>query len=147
MYNDFHTYLDENKCRLNMAKTHFDSLLGAELDYFGADDAENTFNVDGVVFKVLEDPSDGYRSYMGAIDYTDKSTSIFFSVPIARIRVEKYEGESSEYSEGNTGFRFVDVRDGHVWLEFGTDNTDDYYPYFVFRHMPSPGLLLMRRDD
>tara|TARA_Y100000310_G_C20125841_1_gene553567 strand:- start:51 stop:242 length:192 start_codon:yes stop_codon:yes gene_type:complete len=25
---------------------------------------------------------------------------------------------------------------GHVWLRFGTDNTDDYYPYFVFRHVP-----------
>ncbi len=36
------------------------------------------------------------------------------------------------------GYRLVDVTDGHVWLEFGTYNTEDYYPYFVFRHNPKP---------
>ena len=36
------------------------------------------------------------------------------------------------------GYRLIDQADGHVWLEFGTYNYDDYYPYFVFRHNPKP---------
>jgi hypothetical protein len=44
---------------------------------------------------------------------------------------------AEEYDDNySNGVRFVDVKDGHVWLRFGTDNTDDYYPYFVFEYKP-----------
>jgi len=119
---------------------HFASLQGAVLDYYGADDAEHEFRVDGIIFKVLEDPNDGYRSCLGVIEYGDQSSAIFFRNPIAKIRIETYEDLTREEdSWGNSacqGYRFVDVQTGHVWLEFGTDNTDDYYPFFVFRHTP-----------
>ena len=119
-----------------MARTHFQNLTGLELDYYGADAGDNTFKVDDIVFKVLEDPNDGYRSCLGTIDYTDEHNSIFFRTPIARVRIETYEGRNREYSQGDQGYQIVDITDGHVWLEFGTDNTDDYYPCFVFRHTP-----------
>jgi hypothetical protein len=121
-----------------MARQHFHNLDGSVLDYYGADTADNTFNVDGIVFKVLEDPSDGYRSMLGAIDYTEKHTSIFFKRPISRVRIETYDSTSEEawHAGMNQGYRLVDVGDGHVWLEFGTDNYDDYYPMFIFRHIP-----------
>ena len=115
---------------------HFATLQGMVLEYYGADDASHEFNVDGIVFKVLEDPSDGYRSCLGVIEYGEESRSIFFRRPLGKVKIETYEGRNSDYSSNDVGYQLVDVEDGHVWLEFGTDNTDDYYPYFVFRHTP-----------
>ena len=117
---------------------HFAALEGLALEYFGADDAAHEFMVDGIIFKVLEDPNDGYRSMLGVIEYGEKSDSIFFRKSLAKVRIKTYEGRSSKdgWSKSDEGYQLVDVEDGHVWLEFGTDNTDDYYPYFVFRHTP-----------
>ena len=118
-----------NNGRLALAHKHFASLVGADVDYYGADTGDNTFKVDGVVFKVLEDPDDGYRSHLGAIDYTSDHSSIFFQTPVARVVIiETDRGD-------NVGWKLIDREDGHVWLEFGTNHTDDYYPYFYFRHM------------
>jgi hypothetical protein len=117
--------------------THFAALEGMILEYFGADDAANEFKVDGIIFKVLEDPNDGYRSCLGVIEYGEESDAIFFRKPLAKVRVETYEGlDRDTYNSSCQGYRLVDIEDGHTWLEFGTDNTDDYYPFFVFRHMP-----------
>ena len=118
--------------------THFAALEGMTLEYFGADDAAHEFKVDGIIFKVLEDPNDGYRSCLGVIEYGEQSDSIFFQRSLAKVRIETYEGRTHEgsWSQSDQGYQLVDIEDGHVWLEFGTDNTDDYYPYFVFRHTP-----------
>ena len=117
---------------------HFAALKGMTLEYFGADDAAHEFKVDGIIFKVLEDPNDGYRSCLGVIEYGKQSDSIFFRQPLAKVRIETYEGRcpAEGWSRSDQGYQLVDIEDGHVWLEFGTDNTDDYYPYFVFRHTP-----------
>ena len=131
--------------------THFKSLEGLELDYYGADAGDHTFKVDDVVFKVLEDPDDGYRSHLGTIDYTKEHNSIFFRTPVARVRIETYdtaepddrpsrnergEDDYDDCDGVNEGYRLVDVTDGHVWLEFGTHNYQDYYPCFAFTHWP-----------
>lgn len=116
---------------------HFAALKGIDIEYFGADAATYEFKLDGIIFKVLEDPNDGYRSMLGVIEYGEQSDSIFFREALGKIRIETYEDMSrDEYNSGCQGYRFVDIEDGHVWLEFGTDNTDDYYPYMIFRHMP-----------
>ncbi len=120
--------------------THFASLESSIVDYYGADEASHEFKVDGIIFRVLEDPDDGYRSHLGVIEYGEQSNAIFFRNPLARVRIESFERERGTDvgwgSGAGTGYRFIDVEDGHVWLEFGTSNTDDYYPYFVFRHSP-----------
>ena len=116
--------------------THFAALKGMTLEYFGADDSAHEFKVDGIIFKVLEDPSDGYRSCLGVIEYGEESNSIFFRKALARVRIETYEGRNVDYSSGDQGYQLVDISDDHIWLEFGTDNTDDYYPMFIFRHTP-----------
>jgi hypothetical protein len=126
-----------------IAKHHFLNLLGGTYDYYGADTADNTFKIDNIIFKVLEDPDDGYRSYLGTIDYTDKHSSLFFYESIARVKIETYETISPEPAFGeekNHGYRLVDTRDSHVWVEFGTHNYDDYYPCFIFRHFPKKPL-------
>jgi len=121
-----------------VARTHFLNLIGAELEYYGADEGDNTFKVDGIVFKALEDPDDGYRSYLSTIDYTDEHNSIFFRSPLALVRIETYDvtAEDKYLNQANQGYRLVDVVDGHVWLKFGTHNYDDYYPMFIFSHYP-----------
>ena len=138
-----------------MAVRHLLNLEGMVLDYHGADGGDNTFMVDDVVFKVLEDPNDGYRSMLGAVDYTDKHTSIFFRQAIARVRLETYDsGNDPDHPDHpdrrdedscphgvDQGYRLVDVDDGHIWLEFGTHNYDDYYPCFIFRHHPKAAPL------
>ena len=132
-----HDYVNDRHCGYHtQVFTHFSALQGMKLDYYGADSASHEFKVEGIVFKVLEDPDDGYRSHLGAIEYGEQSSAIFFRQPIAKVAIEMYDGENRDYLQGNQGYRLVDVKDGHVWLEFGTDNTDDYYPCFVFRHMP-----------
>jgi len=122
-------------------KTHFMSLAGLELDYYGADSAEHTFKLDDIVFKVIEDPNDGYRSHLGPIDYSHDVSSIFFEQPIAQVHIEEYSDESPDDESRwdrqlDKGYRLVDVSDGHTWLCFGTGNYDDYYPFFMFRHTP-----------
>ena len=136
---------------VEMSTAHFRSLSGLTLDYYGADIAEHSFKIDKIVFKALEDPDDGYRSYLGAIDYTDGHDSIFFSSPIAKVKIEQfvafdnqdsYAAHESITNDNNittkSGYRLVDVEDEHVWVEFGTDYTDDYYPMYIFRHYPKP---------
>lgn len=125
---------DDRKYR-GMVYRHFSSLIGSEVDYYGADSGDNCFKIDDIVFKVLEDPNDGYRSCLGVIEYGEQNSSIFFHSPVAKVRIEKFQ-EASEYGQSNEGYRLVDIEDGHVWLEFGTDNFDDYYPMFVFTHYP-----------
>lgn len=124
--------------------THFSSLQGAVMDYYGADSSSSQFKVDGLVFKVLEDPDDGYRSHLGAIEYGDQSTSIFFRSPIARVRVEVFTELTDSrvgWDDGHCeGYRLVDIDDDHVWLRFGTDNADDYYPCFIFVHHPKEAI-------
>ena len=125
----------------NNVRAHFMALFGVDLDYYGADSAGGTFKIDDVVFRVLEDPDDGYRSHLGVIDYSNEHSSIFFEQPIAKVRIEEFddggnEAEAEWARSASNGYRLVDVIDKHIWLEFGTGNYDDYYPYFMFRHYP-----------
>ena len=124
---------------LDLCRNHFESLIGGVFEYYGADDAVGEFKIDDIIFRVLEDPEDGYRSMLGAIEYSrDQSRAIFFRASLGRVRLEQYDFDAADdvYGEACRGYRLVDVDDGHVWLEFGTDNYDDYYPLFIFRHNP-----------
>lgn len=90
------------------------------------------FRLDGTVYTAIEDPSDGYRSSMGKMFVsTDKMKNTFPSVKVlARIRTEYEYGGKSEV------LQLLDVKNGRVILEVGTDNTDDYYPSFVSSWKP-----------
>ena len=45
-------------------------------------------------------------------------------------------GEDSELRYRRQVFTHYAALEGMTLAYFGTDNTDDYYPYFIFRHMP-----------
>jgi len=147
---------DEHRALLAISEGHLDALAeaGTVCDYYGAAEAEHEFQLDHVVFKVLEDPEDDYRSSLGAVIYGDPNDAkgIMFRRPIARVRVVKGEftlEDDGGYSEELKGYQLIDADTGHVWLRFGTENWNDYYPCFIFTHRPAPGPLvdIMPGDD
>lgn len=105
----------------------FESLVGFEYDFYGIDDTSFSIGLEGkrCAFQVLEDPSDGYRSYLDSVQVC-MNKKIFFPTPLGRILIEKIDSYSL------SGYRLRDLSNGHIWLAFGTDNRDDYYPIFVF---------------
>lgn len=108
----------------------FGTLIGNELPFYGVDN--NCFKLGDRVFEAVEDESDGYRSYLGSVEVRDPSGLIFFRTPLASVRVVEVDDNYAEE------YQLVDDG-GHVWLRFGTNNCDDYYPYFVFEYQPRKG--------
>jgi hypothetical protein len=94
--------------------------------FYGVDN--NSFKLGKQVFEAIEDPEDGYRSCLGSIEVKDPKGLIFFKTAVDTVKVV----DAAEYS----GFKLVSVKDGHVWLEVGTDYSDNYYPCFVFTYTP-----------
>jgi hypothetical protein len=90
------------------------------------------FRLDGKVYTGIEDPSDGYRSSMEKLFVSaDTMTNVFKPVRVlARIRTEYEHGGVSDV------LQLLDMANGKVILEVGTDNTDDYYPVFVASWKP-----------
>jgi hypothetical protein len=107
--------------------------MKTEFEFYGV--CGNRYKLDDTVWEAIEDPGDGYRSYLGSIELVMHGEDIFFPDPIATITVEKFDEEDSN------GYRLIDIKDQHIWLEIGTANTNDYYPYFVFRYEPKPPKL------
>lgn len=104
----------------------FEELVGKEFDFYGVNC--NCFKLGTKVWEALEDPDDGYRSFMDSVVSTFK-VYVFSRTPLARVKVV----EEDDVFEG---YKLVDVRDNHVWLRFGTEHYDYYYPYFVFDYQP-----------
>lgn len=107
----------------------FDDLVGTTLDFYGVADLE--FKLGNNVWLAVEDEEDGYRSSLGAIELPPAGTGPFFKIPIAQVILR--EKNDDEYF---TGYLLVDALDNHVWLRIGTNNSDSYYPLFVFEYTP-----------
>lgn len=107
---------------------NFDDMVGKEFDFYGVDN--NAFKLDDTVFEAIENPDDGYRSMLDSVEVKDPTGLIFFSVPVARVKVEKVEDSRMFTSYVLRGL------DGHAWLDIGTSDVDDYYPCFVFSYSP-----------
>ena len=108
-----------------------DKLVDKTFPFYGVDG--NTFKLGKNVYEAIEDPSDGYRSYLDSVVKKDPSGLNFFKRPIATVRVKRVETD-----RGLDGYIFIDVADGHEWLHIGTDHNDDYYPSFTFWYRPKP---------
>lgn len=96
--------------------------------FFGVDN--NTFKLGRWIFEAIEDENDGYRSMLGTVEQKDCKEiqyCIFFGRPICQVRVkEAFDIEGYELEDA----------DGWVWLRIGTDQSDEYYPWFVFEYKP-----------
>lgn len=107
----------------------FESIVGKEFGLYGVDNL--SFKVGRYVFEAIEDECDGYRSCLKMIEKKDPTGLIFFNQSVAKIMITKRIGDPSF-----KGYDLVDVKDGHIWLEIGTGNNDNYYPLFVFSYKP-----------
>ena len=84
-----------------------------------------SFVLDGVVYTATEDPSDGYRSYLGSLDVGGEVSNRF---PPQRMLCT-YEGKDG--LQKNEILVMTDVITAKEVLRVGTANTNDYYPLFV----------------
>lgn len=117
----------------------FEDLVVKEFYFYGVDN--NSFKIGVHIFEAEEDEDDGYRSFLRSVEVKDPAGLIFFGTPIATVRVADLDEISSDRYETrplHDGYQLIDVDDGHVWLRFGTDVSDDYYPCFIFDYMPKP---------
>ena len=109
----------------------FDRLLGKEHKFHGVD--SNCFKLNSQVFEAVENEDDGYRSYLGSVellgDWKNRHNLIFPRHSFARVTL-------IECSYGDfDGYQIQDLDyPHHVWLRFGTDHSDDYYPCFIFEY-------------
>ncbi len=97
----------------------------------GYDEEANTvrFRLDGNVYEAIEDPDDGYRSYMGDITTPIDQTVNNVFPPVAVICV--HDGDYFDILKIN------DAETGKTILEIGTDDVDDYYPIAIVRYDPT----------
>lgn len=117
--------------------TEFEEAVnGQTFDFYGVDN--NCFKLGDTVWEAVEDEDDGYRSYLDTVQRANDNTFVWPGQPFARVRVEEYTGDTESFDHVD-GYHLVDVTDGHVWLEVGTDRTDDYYPSFEFSYTPKEG--------
>lgn len=106
--------------------SEFEKTIGRWYDFHGVDN--NRFKLGKRVFEALEDPDDGYRSYLGSIE-RGASEGIFYPDPLERVKVGEFDHDNEH------GYSLIG-KSGHVWLVFGTNTDDDYYPCFFFRYQP-----------
>jgi hypothetical protein len=107
-------------------------LTGVEFgqeQYGYSDDSEYImFILDGVTYLAKEDPDDGYGSYMGELEVTDKIIkNKFDEVEVFCMMREEYASEVLE---------IYDTNNDRLILAVGTENTDDWYPWFECKYYP-----------
>ena len=116
--------------------------VGAESVKVGRDEDATHFSVilNNQCYTVMEDPSDGYRSSMREI-WVTKGASIKNRFPACEVTGRKCTDEHDDTVE------LVDTTTGKVVIEFGTSNTDDYYPCFVGNFQPENMLVNEPLED
>lgn len=87
------------------------------------------FRLDGIVYFAMEDEKDGYRSSMKYITVLDSGLvkNIFPAIDVICTYDDGY---------GSDLLRIYDTETGEIVLEVGTDNTDEYCPFFLDRFSP-----------
>lgn len=131
---DFYKRYDEIRQLEEKFRGEFDKFIEGEmLTFFGV--CGNQFKLNDKVFEAVEDHEDGYRSCLGFVALVDID-NIFFKFPLGVVKVVKVEDFNEEGFYCFNGYIIRDVFTRHIWLIVGTDNSDDYYPSFVFRYTP-----------
>jgi hypothetical protein len=110
-----------------LSGVEFDSMQTEE--YFGVELINYVkFTLDDITYLAIEDPADGYRSYCEKLKISSGGCKIKLpNIPVNCIMKQSYSDDV---------LIFQDRNNDKVILEVGTENTDDYYPYCVFRYYP-----------
>lgn len=106
-----------------------------EVERFGVTETVSAcrFRLDGVTYVALEDPSDGYRSSMAELITEEELTSNEWPP----VRVVCSMAPDGEYGQQNDTLEIRDCVTGKTILRVGTDNSDDYYPWWVAEFDPT----------
>ena len=111
----------------------FDFLNGKEFWFYGVDGYRFKLARPGFlqrVYEAIEDESDGYRSYLKTVMVVEDTSDIFFKLPLGLVRLEP------DFQTDCDGWLLRDVHRDHIWLRFGTNRYDSYYPTFYFTFTP-----------
>lgn len=123
------TAVDTGSKNLN---EEYGSDFDADVDYIA-------FTLDNKTYFIIENPDDGYRSY-AKDEILVKDGSIldnsFYPVDvvckISSVNIDK----DNSIDENSEVIQIIDIENGEIILYAGTENTSDYYPYFVSAWMP-----------
>ncbi len=117
-----------------------DQFVGMDLAYHGANESTYRFKLGAQVFEMIT-CGDDYREEMARVDAVEPHKDDNFSeTPLVTVRVVDVKRpwqrtENDDVTNVDSGYMLQDGA-GHVWLTFGTDNKDDYYPNAVFAVTP-----------
>ena len=97
---------------------------------FSWDQDKNTirFELDGQVYEAIENPSDGYRSYMDKIVVSNRQ--IRNKIPETQVVCVYRDDDDCDLLD------FTDCKSGKVFLTVGTRHVGDYYPVCIFEYSP-----------
>ena len=111
-----------------MTTVNLDDLIGPtyELHMPKGGALEYQFQLNNTIYQVVEDEEDGYRSSLGYVDIIKHEKGSHFLDFVTIVHDDN----------GNDDIYRIIGTNEHVWLEFGTDYYDDYYPCFVYRGYP-----------
>ena len=116
-----------------LKSVNFDRFIGLNASlYFSLYSCK--FQLGDVLFEVIEDESDAYRSAMKEIRIISQNQERIAGNYLGSVTIQKV---NDGYYDG---YQLIDNLDKHIWLKFGTSNIDDYYPSFHFYFSPKPSL-------
>lgn len=125
-----------------MKTIEFKDMIGKTLPFYGV--YGKRFKIGKYVFNCVELPAfliGSYRLHQVVfVAKQDKGGN--FPRCLARVVIEEINRKTwtrkpdEPVRNVDTGYRLVDVKTGHIWLQMGTDYEDDYYPSFVFDYNP-----------
>jgi hypothetical protein len=94
-----------------------------------------SFTLDGVTYMATEDPDDGYRSMMREIKIVDQELSNKFP-EVEVMCTMRYREDILDV---------LDASNGKIILSVGTDDSEDYYPWWVAEWVPE-NMACNRKD-
>ncbi len=106
-----------------------------ENDYYNEDFSVVQFRLNGVIYEAHEDPSDGYRSYLGQIVKTDL-TEMKNTFPPQKVYAKMKVNDPKNPYDTDEILEFFDQKTDKLILEIGTSNIDDYYPSCIMNWSP-----------
>ena len=102
------------------------------------------FRLDGIVYGVVENPQDGYRSSMKEI-YTSSNIPIINCFP--PVRVLALYGIGDEFEDNSDILTMFLMENGKEVINVGTKRVDSYYPCFIANFNPEVMNLEEGEDD
>jgi hypothetical protein len=123
-----------------MNTVNFSDLVGSRANLYAVDTAQYRFKLGKIVFQVNEDPDDGYRSVLKDVEIIDSPCFENYKILLAQVTIQVCSMTHIE------GYDLIDDN-GHVWLTFGTNHADEYYPGFHFYYEPYEYKIALLKED